>query len=275
MPHPSQTLHVILIVTITVIGLSVSFYLFRQPGSAEGVSNPMIAEVSGTPTRELHVLFIGNSYTFFNNMPGMLVQIARSDSDNHTRYIVQSVTRGGIGLKELWDDGAALKLLKENHWDYVVLQEQSFWAMFPEAVNVTSHAAGLFDQEIKQASAHTLLFTTCARQPVSHWYQDEKYSFLRSPDYMQQQFDRNTKDLADRLGAVAIPVGDFWASALAKQPSIPLYIGDGSHPSPAGSYLAALVFYRYFAEHNPDHVTYAPENVAPEQAVFLRNIASW
>ena len=264
-------------VVTSVATATIGFMIFGSPihnSAYEIVSSRTVADPSGVAIDEKRILFIGNSYTFYNDMPEMVIQIAKSDPDNHTRFVVQSVAWGGANLQALWNDGRALKLLKTSRWDYVVLQEQSFWAMFPQSVDNTSRFAHRFDQAIKAASGQTLLFTTWARQPGSNWYQERETSFLRNPIYMQKQFNLQSKRLSDRLGADPIPVGDYWAAALKLQPQLPLYSEDGSHPSPTGSYLAALVFYQHFSGHQLNRADYVPHGVQSEHAIFLRALVS-
>ena len=189
--------------------------------------------------------------------------------------MVQSATKGGIGLTELWNNNAVRELIHSRHWDYIVLQEQSFWAMSYPGVHMTTAAAQHFDEEIKKVHAHTLLFTTWPRKPGSKWYTDPKYAFLENPRYMLQRFDAQTQELATRLGAVAIPVGDFWFRALTQLPGMELYASDGTHPSPAGTYLAALVFYRYLGGHSLGQIAYAPSAVTPQQADALHRLIAW
>jgi hypothetical protein len=38
-----------------------------------------------------------------------------------------------------------------------------------------------------------------------------------------------------------LPAGEAWQEALSRDPAIPLYQNDRLHPTPAGTYLAALV----------------------------------
>lgn len=279
-----KILRIVLIILLvsygSFISYGLSYGLFKQSqyhnlGSVEGITELMVANPQATPTRELSILFIGNSYTFFNNMPAILVDIASSDSDNKTRFMVQAVTRSGRRLADHWEDGVALQLIQSRHWDYVVLQEQSCWAMIPDWSHVTFAMARKFDNEIKKVGARTLIFTTWAYKEGSQMYSKPEFSRLYNPTYMRQLFDQKTAELAARIGAVAIPVGGYWQSVLYKQPDFPLYIADGTHPSVAGSYLAALMFYRYFAGYNPTNIGYTPQGVTEEQGEFLRNIAKW
>ena len=40
-----------------------------------------------------------------------------------------------------------------------------------------------------------------------------------------------------------MPAGEAWQAAMAADPALTLYSGDGYHPGPLGTYLAALVVY--------------------------------
>jgi hypothetical protein len=264
-----------LILAITLGGLTFATSYFLTPACCkDGISELVTAEPKNKAQQTLRILFVGNSYTFYHRMPEMIAQLAASDPENTTRLEIQSVTRGGIALKDLWETGDALELLVTSKWDYVVLQEQSFWAMFPESIRVTNKIVKTFNQSIKQAGAQTVLFVTWPRQPGSSWYNSGQYSFLKSPPYMQQQFDYYSAKLANSINAPAIAVGDYWSHTLAAYPGIPLYMSDGSHPSPTGSYLAALLFYRFFSGHKPLQAAFVPSGVDPQHASILRSLVS-
>lgn len=75
------------------------------------------------------VLFLGNSYTFYNNMPNLVSQIAFSleDTLNPT-----SNTPGGWRLENHAEqNSSSLQLLNQQKWDYVVIQAQSQEPSFP------------------------------------------------------------------------------------------------------------------------------------------------
>jgi len=242
----------------------------RGLSSSEGVTSVMEARPAQADYA-LRILFIGNSYTFTHNMPQQMVEMARSDSANRTHYMVQSITKGGASLEEIWALPEVQQLLSEK-WDYVVLQQQSFWAMHPEGVIKTIKIAREYDTRIKQAGARTLLFTTWARKPDSHWYSNQETAFLRNADYMQKKFDEQTSQLAGKIGAVAIPVGGYWAYVNNALPDIDLYSADATHPGVAGSYLSAAVFYRYFSGRTLETVSYVPPGISAETAKRLREV---
>ena len=254
-------------------GISFNLNLNSSPAGG-GVSNVTQSQSVHAPRYALSVLFIGNSYTFVNDVPGQLVNIASSDPTNNTQLTVQSVTKGGIGLKELWEEGTPLRVLNSRQWDYVVLQEQSFWAMFSSSVSEATHYAKLFDTAIRHSGSQPLLYLTWIRKPDTNWYVDKSTRFLRSPDHMFKRLAVRTDELAEKIEARVVPVGVYWLQALQDAPEIELYQTDGSHPSAAGSYLAALSFYKTLTRRPPTGVTWHPPEVPAEDAAKLRAIVA-
>ncbi len=266
------------ILIIAVLGGGLYFasgYFVTSNCCEEGISELYIHEPATPPTNYmLRILFIGNSYTFFNNLPRMIGEIAHSDPQNHIRFEIKSITKGGIGLKELWDAGDALKILRSERWDYVVLQEQSFWAMSPESISDTNKSVKAFQQQILQQGARSVFFISWPRKAGSHWYTDGQTNFLRSPEYMQQRFNYYSQRIAEPIGAQTIGVGDYWLYMQQAYPEMELYRTDGTHPSPAGTYLSALLFYRYFTGFKPDQSSYIPSGVNQKDAAILRSVIS-
>jgi len=227
-----------------------------------------------SPKQIVNVLFLGNSYTFVNDLPKMMINIATSDKVTTTMFVVKSVTKPGAHLSDLWQDGEAQKIMHEHHWDYVVLQDQSMWVMSSQTINSGNDAAKKFAAEIKNIGAMPLIYMTWVRKPGSHWYTDQDTAFLKSPDYMHSQLHYYNYDLASHIGAMVIPVGEAWEKVMKEKPALELYQQDGSHPSEAGTYLAALLFYRYLGGwYTMDNATYHPANVTDSDAEYLKTLA--
>ena len=74
--------------------------------------------------RSLRALFIGNSYTYVNDLPSMLVQMA-ARSRPAVVLTAESVTVGGATLQTHWETTGAQARLRAGRWDAVVLQGQS------------------------------------------------------------------------------------------------------------------------------------------------------
>ena len=74
------------------------------------------------------ILFIGNSYTYVNNLPQMLHDFALMNNDT---IIFDASTPGGSTFQTHCSDTSCLRKIKSQQWDYVVLQEQSQTPSFP------------------------------------------------------------------------------------------------------------------------------------------------
>jgi hypothetical protein len=182
------------------------------------------ATVKGRSTpRSLNVLFIGNSFTQRNDLPGLVARLAAAD-DRTLKH--QLISAGGASLKRHWNAGAAAGAIKVGGFDYVVLQEQS---TLPIKSPVRMHeSVRLFDQIIKAAGARTALYLTWARR--------------HAPETQRRITDAYAS-VGEELGATVIPVGVAWERFRKKHDEPELYDDDGSHPSLAGSYLAACVMF--------------------------------
>lgn len=204
----------------------------------------LLPSAASQSTQKLRVLFIGNSYTYYNNLPRMLAGLAASAKP--TRVLeTEMVAVGGATLKRLWDIGQAQQALARGKWDYVVLQEQSTLGMskFVDGIPQINdpaefHAAArIYDSEIKRLGAKTLFYMTWARQ--------------NNPASQIQLAEAYTK-IGMELNAPVAPVGLAWQAALKARPDLALHVEDKSHPNPAGSYLAACVFYAVLYGQSPE-----------------------
>lgn len=186
--------------------------------------------------RPCKVLIIGNSYTYFNNLPRMLEQIGQADKPPRN-LSCEMVVEGGATLKKTWDDGKARKAIERGGWDFVVLQEQSTlgitYLVQGQSRIVASpryaEFARRFDELIRKVGGRTVMFAFWARENVP----------LEDHNALAYYHFRVGKD----LGALIAPVGFAWQVAQKRDPRAALYQDDHSHPRPEGTYLAALVLY--------------------------------
>ena len=180
----------------------------------------------------IRVLFIGNSFTYVNNLPELVEGLAPKG-----RVETEQVTVGGATLRQLWNEGKAVTAIRRSRWDYVVLQEQSMLGaslvdgepVISDPARLFWPAARLFDQEIRKAGAKTVLYLTWGQKGPAA---SKNFDALAHA-YMT---------IGKELNALVVPVGLAWQAALAERADLPLYMDDGSHPAPAGSYLAAMTF---------------------------------
>ena len=170
----------------------------------------------------MRALFIGNSFTARNNVPGLVAQLAESRGKQLQHRLISA---GGASLRMHWNKGDAQKAIQQTRYDYVVLQEQS---TLPIKNPLRMHEnIRLFDQAIKASGAKTALYLTWARQ--------------NSPE-TQKAITNAYMTIGEELGAAIVPVGIAWQNFIRKHSRPVLHDADKSHPSLAGSYLSACVF---------------------------------
>lgn len=256
----------------------IAFLLLAAPALAQdsaGISTTYTSKVTGEVQKRLEVLFLGNSYTYTNNLPKMVADIASSDAGNRIQLDIKSATRAGGTLQSLWNDDYTRGAFAGGKWHFVVLQEHSLWAMRSEKVEETTEAARQWAQLMADESeARLVLFQTWPRQPGSFWYTDRKYSYLGNFRNMQKQIAVNTAALAVDIGAVLAPVGDAWGLALQENQKWPLYAADSHNPTVAGTYLSALVFYQTFTGRSAEDASFVPQGLEAESAAALRKFAA-
>jgi hypothetical protein len=197
--------------------------------------------------RGIKLLFIGNSYTYYNNLPRVVEALAASASPPE-RLETRMVTVGGARLKTHWDDGEAVDVLREGGWSHVLLQEQSTLGMrlvdgrheINDPERIFFPYARRFHAEARKRGARTLLALTWSRR--------------QAPE-AQARLSHAVLSLGRELGATVIPMGLAWQAVREQHPDIPLYVEDGSHPSPAGTYLAACTLYATLFGRSPEGLT--------------------
>jgi len=185
-----------------------------------------------TPPKE--VLFIGNSYTYFWNLPQTVQAMAEAKGIEMT---TRQSTSGGVHWGHHWRGERKLntrQLLQENNFEAVILQNHSKSTI--NRLDSMLHFGQLLNREIKTKSGQVFLYLTWARE----W-----------DPYMQKEITDGYYQLAKRINASIVPVGPAWDRARQLRPGFPLYDADGSHPSPLGTYLSACVFYGVLTGQSP------------------------
>lgn len=217
-------------------------------------------------------LFIGNSYTQYNNLPSLVANLAAADGKN---LIVDSYTPGGYTFQQHSTDPTAIIKINSQPWDFVILQEQSQRPSFSPAQvasQVYPYAAEL-DSLIRYNNpcSETVFYMTwgrkngdasnCPNYPPICTY-DGMQARLRE-SYMQMGLDNN---------ATVSPVGAAWKLVRTWNPAFDLYISDESHPSLHGSYLAACVHYATLFHKSPIGNTFI-STLSQNDAALLQSAA--
>lgn len=202
----------------------------------------------------LRILFIGNSYTYGNDLPKMLAELAEAGGQPRIRH--ERETPGGCTLEKHLADGKAPEKIKSGKWDWVVLQEQST-RCHADPARMAADAAKL-DREIRAAGGKTILYMTWAPSAKPEIQKAITESYLKAG-----------KD----IGAVVAPAGRAWEKALAAEPKPVLHAADGRHPSRTGTYLTACVFYAVLYGKSPVGLPGKPGGLGDEEAKKLQAVA--
>ena len=187
----------------------------------------------------MKILFLGNSYTSFNNMPKMLEALIR---ENGTEVEVHSLTKGGRKLcQNIQDENGGshielAQLLQTNVYDILFLQEQSYLPL----VDKTSFEFAAVQLAGEVNARRTILYATWGRAEGAELLREHNLTSIG----MTKALYRAYKEVARLAGAEVSAVGLCFAKILERDANAPLYAPDLSHPSYMGSAAAAICHYK-------------------------------
>jgi hypothetical protein len=187
--------------------------------------------VAPLPEGGHRVLFIGNSLTYENDLPATLAELAASVGDT---IRVRTVALPNFALIDHYNGGSnALAQIATGGWEYVVMQQG------PSSTQINRDSliltARLFEPHIRSAGATPALYMV--------WPTIDRFRFF---DEVRISYEM----AADAVNGVFMPAGRAWITAWETDPDLELYAPDGLHPSPLGTYLAALVIYERITGHD-------------------------
>jgi hypothetical protein len=187
------------------------------------------ASFSQTGEKEpLRVLFVGNSFTYFFNLPQVVSSMAKSQGVN---IMTRQSTVGGSTLEDHWKGlkgTRTRKLLDSLKWDYVVLNNHSL--ITAEAPDKFMEYSTKFIELVRSKGAKPIIMQTWAYK---------SNPLLISP--IKKEYAR----LAKATKADMVPAGELFMEARKWRPDLELF-HDDKHPSSNGTYLLGLAFFKYF-----------------------------
>ncbi len=199
----------------------------------------------------ISVLFIGNSYTYYNEMPETI--FAKMAEKSGYDITVEKVTKGGARLVRYLDpndeygERVFALLCEPKRFDYVVLQEQSLLPASEEVELFFDSVRKLADK-IRAVDAKPILYATWGRKPGSHNLSE----LGLTNETMTNKLAESYQKMGDELCIPVAHVGRAFYDVLTSDSELELYNEDKSHPSYVGSYLAAAtIFSRIFGERPP------------------------
>ena len=215
----------------------------------------------------MKVLFIGNSHTYFNDMPALFRNLAEKSGKE---VYVDSITRGSATISDFayshTDVGSkAYQKLQGELWDYVIIEPSR---------RITPYESTTYEAELAsakklqgmaaKAGAKILLYCVWgnndgtltqydATNPTAMIKGAVHYDYTRK---MHVEFLKSVSTrFAEELGGVGvIDAGYAFENSIATYPNINLYDSDQRHPSLEGSYLAAACVYATIYNESPENI---------------------
>ncbi len=201
----------------------------------------------GAPSSGMRVLFIGNSYLYWHDIPAMVQSMARSSGHELTSV---SITGADMALSDHLEREQVINALGQGGWAYVVLQQG------PSAVPVNRDSLRLSTETFDYISRR---FSPSVKMALfSAWPQQVHFNNF---PYAIESY----RNAAAAVEGVFMPVASAWLEVWKMNPDIQLY-EDGLHSNHNGSYLSALVVYASLLNKSPVGLPYSVNGVTIEES---------
>lgn len=249
-------------------------------GSTSGQAPKIAILDERMPSDTTRVLFIGNSYTYCNLYPMQMKELAWYEG----HYLDCALYfHGGYTIKQHLADNVSRETVELGGFEKAFLQDQSL-STLRIGTALDENVAGELSKmmaRVKQysPSVKCIYEMTWGRRSGKEATNSKKIQPLvqAHPEYftdyfaMQKVITANATAMAQELGLELSPVGVAWEIVRRERPDIELYMKDCTHPSDAGSYLAAAV--GYLTLFKTPFKANTPIRLNPEVAKYLRSVA--
>lgn len=198
-------------------------------------------------TEKKNILFIGNSYTHYNNMPKIFDQLATSKGYD---LQVEMFAKSSHTCKMHSERKDLYEKIGSKKWDYVVFQGFSRELFYRPAHLDTSflpYFNRIMDSIYSNYSCTNVLL-------YQNWGYKNGYEIDSNQVSYQEMSDRiamGYQYVSDKYALPIVPVGQVWETVKSNYPSINLYTEDNQHPSLFGSYLVACTFFTAILKSSP------------------------
>lgn len=221
--------------------------------AANAQIKPKVVKPDGAPRA---VLFVGNSYFYYNNsLHNHVLNLLRS-ADPASTYTATSATISGAPLS-LHDVDALLSSHKRKEFDAVIMADCSWCSVDPNRKPVFAETVAKDVAIVRKHDAQPILFMT--------------WAYADKPEMTQRVADVYTA-AGNGNDALVVPAGLAFARARAQRPELALQVADKSHPTLAGTYLAACVVMASVYRRSPVGNTYHAD-LDDKTAAFLQDVA--
>ncbi|WP_223826588.1 SGNH/GDSL hydrolase family protein [Flagellimonas sp. S3867] len=173
------------------------------------------------PDENIGILFIGNSLTYFNDLPILVRDRVEAQGKEIT---VKMVAYPNYAIVDHWADGEVQQLISSKNYDYVIIQQGP--SSQSEGRQMLIESGKLYSDLCEQNDAKLCYFMV--------WPSISNYG----------TFDGviiNHTDAAAMNNSILLPVGEVWKAYIDNTNNLDYYGPDGFHPSVKGSEVAAEV----------------------------------
>ena len=222
------------------------------------VAIALLMAVGRINAKQIKILWLGNSFTYTNNLPAMFQSLALSGGDT---VVWDSYTPGGYTLQQHAQDTMDHHKIYSAKWDFVVLQAQSQEPSFPnsQVETATYPYAHILDSLVLDNDSCTqVVFYMTWGKKFGDAGNCAGYPVICSFDGITGRLQQSYVAMGDSNHALISPVGMAWYAAYHADTALNLWAADDDHPAKDGSYLAACVFYGTIFRKSPVGLTYTP-----------------
>lgn len=221
--------------------------------AANAQIKPKVVKLDDAPKA---VLFVGNSYFYYNNsLHNHVLNLLRSAGPANA-YTATSATISGAPLS-LHDVDALLSLHRRKEFDAVIMADCSWCSVDPKRKPVFAETVAKDSAIVRKYGAQPILFMT--------------WAYADKPEMIGKLADVYTAAGNDN-DALVIPAGLAFARARTQRPELALNVADKSHPTLVGTYLAACVVMASVYRRSPVGNKYHAD-LDDKTAAFLQDVA--
>lgn len=174
-----------------------------------------------TEGADIRILFIGNSLTYSNDLPALIVK------EGLKRDIVvktEMIAYPNYALEDHWNDGQIQGRIKKGGFDYVVVQ-QGPSSQSDGRQMLLSYGIKI-DEICEQANAKLVFYMVWPAKV-------NLYTF--------EGVIANYRNAAEQTESILCPVGEVWKNHFESTGDYSYYSADEFHPSLKGSQVAAQI----------------------------------
>lgn len=238
-------------------------------------------------TEQKKILLIGNSLTYYNDMGKMLSEMFYKSNLESSVY---EISKPGVWLKNHYlnlsgngdiaiskdfkkgnkDNNLWVKLDKNEHWDWVILQDAPVRMLIPQIKEAFfERYSKRIDSLVKNSGGRSILFlpytvlqkypfTLC--QPAS--YSEKEVCLdniccsdtLNSSDDELKIYINAVEKLRNENGFAIAPVGIAFDKVAKLNLDINLFADNEGHPSELGSFLMACIYFQTITGFEPKKI---------------------